>query len=65
MAKGARKKDFTHPTNENRQRAKYQRNRGQKAMKKAGLSSSEWAQKFDPLLYVKGQRRHDIVTNNN
>ncbi len=63
MAKGTRKKKFEHPSNPRRQEAKYNRNKGQKAIKKANLSHSEWTQKFDPLLYVKGQKRHDILHN--
>ena len=44
-----------------RQKAKLNKERGQLAMKKAGMSEVEWSQKHDPLLRVKGKERHRRV----
>lgn len=64
MAKGARKNpNFKHPDNPKRGEAKLERNKGQKAIQKAGVSESEWSSKFDPLLKIGGLKRYKIVNN--
>ena len=47
-----------HRQNDKRGIAKLKRNKGLLAMKKAGMTPAEWAQKFDPLFKVKGKVRH-------
>ena len=64
MPKGERiNKKFNQPENSKRGEAKLNRNKGQKAMEKSGLSHSEWSKKFDPLYGVKGMERHKKVNN--
>ena len=41
-----------------RQIAKAARDKGQKAMSKAGVEEAQWAQRHDPLFQVKGLERH-------
>ena len=57
MAKGSRKnKNFKHPENSNRGKAKLNKGKGKLAM--GNMSHADWTKKFDPLLNVKGMERH-------
>lgn len=60
MAKGERiKKEFKHPKNSNRGKAKKIRGRGKLAMGK--MSSNDWAKKFDLLFGIKGIERYKLI----
>lgn len=57
MAKGDMvRKDFKHPINPKRGKAKAERKKGVLAM--GEVSPDEWAKRFDPLYGIKGIQRH-------
>jgi hypothetical protein len=50
-----------HKQNDRRGIAKLKRNKGLLAMKKAGKTPAEWAQRTDPLFKIKGIKRHRLL----
>ena len=44
-----------------RQKSKFNRNKGKKAMKQAEMDQAQWTAKYDPLYNLKGQERHNKI----